>query len=319
MLRHVLIVGLLLGVVGSAAAATVRWETRLEAAVQASRRTLQPLMLHVLGSREDRSDEYDRKQTIAFSDDAVVRAAQRFIPVRINQYEQRDLLRQLGVSTGPAGNQSVVWITPDFKLLDQLSAGGATVPESLIAKMDSAMKRYRDVVFEQIKPRLEDEEAEQDELERLFKVIAELDIAQADSLVVAILERPKVDVRLRKDGYEVLADLSTPPAVTRLFQHSLAEDQAVATAAARAIRDLEPPAAAHLFPYLHNEYAVVRQAAYQAIGEIAGVRTRLPRNFWEEADVERQKRTLAEMQEEAKEKIERYERKQREQEQRRRR
>ena len=63
------------------------------------------------------------------------------------------------------------------------------------------------------------------DLKQALKVIDEFTILDADQTVVKLLERPGVNASIGKACYDVLATLSTKPAVEALLERAATEDK----------------------------------------------------------------------------------------------
>ena len=253
----------------------LKWSLKVEESVARAKQTRQPLMFWVLGRSASRDDRIERDQKRAFSDPLVLELSSRFVTARLSRSRYRDLLEKWNLSSRT--NLEIVFVTPDGDKIDTLAPQGVRDPEVLARKMTLVYRHYRQVMFEQeLKPKLEDEAASDEDLQRALKLIAQFVILSADQSVITLLERETLDSSVRKEVYETLATLSTSASVETLLEDAIGDEQAGA-----ALAHCTPDAAERMLPGLEDEDPLVRLTVYHAVTRICKLRGVKSDRFWE--------------------------------------
>lgn len=294
---------------GSTWAANIRWQTKVETAVRAAQRSNQILMFYAIGSRRDRDDEIESKQTRALADDRVVEAVANMVCVRLTIAADPELLKKVGIRADESTNLTLFWTTSDLQLLDRLSAGGVMQVDSILQKIEGVEKRQQEAVLKDILPILTDADSTDQQLQNALDTIAALNLTGAADALGQMLERENLNPRLRKDGYKLVGKFGTEKGVQILFQHSQSDNEDIADAAMDGLGECDPPAAKYLFEYLRSDDIDTQFAAYEAVAEIANVRGLRNRDFFESAGKATRERELDRVKEKADQRIERWERK----------
>jgi hypothetical protein len=256
----------------------IQWISNAQRGVAQAKRMGLPVMFYVTGSgRGDGGDLEDAQQ--ATFRNALVRgiAEERFVPVRLPQSsDTKNILEQLGVS--PRLAFSVVYATPDGELLGVAHPGVLANASALARHMTQMFRKYRRGVFEEeLRPKLEDEESKPADLIRALRRIEKLLIVEADKSVAKLLERDDLTSTVRKEVYDVLAELSTGPAVDALLE-AAANDKL----AERALGRCTPAAAGHLLKQWDRQKNPEKFfLIYEAMADICNIRGTKPPGFWE--------------------------------------
>lgn len=298
---------------GFAAPPKIDWESSARTTVSKARRDNRPMMFWVFGRRRDRNEELESDQIQAFMDIDVVRWSQRFVPCRLNVDRDADLLLEVDLQPSPALNQVVFFADPNLVRLGEIvGARQAAQPAALVRAMEQAFAAYGERVLEEIKPVLENENAEDDRIAAALELVAELNISEADELVVGLLERKNLDARLRRDCYELLARFATKGGIQALFKEMRGEDRSLARYAERALDDAPLPAVEHLYEYLTSEDQATQLAAYELIGDKAGVRATRSAQYMERMSSDERKAEIVRVFEGARQAVEEYKQEERE-------
>ena len=266
---------------GLAQSQGIRWQRNPPQAIAQAGQSKLPLMFYILSSSKDRDNNLEGEQRRAMTDPRVVRLSQRFIPVYLSRSANRDLLEQLGL---PArANMEIAFVSPDGKLLDRLSPGGVSNSNTLAQKMALVFNFYRQQMFDtELRPVLEKKDATAAELRQPLERIRDFIIAGADSYVIKVLERDRLDRKTAKLCCEVLAALSTEASVKKLLALSVKDDRA----AADALSKCTPIAAEMMLDHLITDEGYIRLDIYQAITKICGIRKPKSDKWWERAKEE---------------------------------
>jgi len=269
------------GVAASVAGAqqTLHWNNRVEQAVAEAKQTRKPLMFYVLSSEGDRADDMEDAQRRAFAHPRVVEVARRFIPVQMSRSAHRDQLRRWRLPEKI--NQEVVFATPERELIDPqsptLAASGVADPQVFIQKMVLVFRKYRDDLYRtELRAELTAENAAAKDIRDVLKIVKEFLILSADQDVAKLLENEKLDSGLRKQVYEVLAELSTKPAVEALLARAARDKEAAA-----ALAQCTPAAAENLLEHLGGEDFNRHLLAYKTVTKVCKVPDTKPDRFWE--------------------------------------
>lgn len=248
---------------------SIKWTQDISAASAAAKVEKRPLMVYVSGRTEDRPN-MDR-QRAALEDPTVVRLARRFVPARIQHSQHRQLAQEWNAHNG----WLIVFVDPEGRRMDSIDPSGA---ESMAGKMYQVLTQFNNALFlAELAPKLADEKTPAGEIQKILSEIESRMILIADQPLLKLLEREKLDPRLRGEIYNTLAVLSTQPAVDFLFERAL-EDKA----AAAALERCTPDAAEKLMDkYLTDADAAKRLLTYKAVTKICKIGNARPDRFWE--------------------------------------
>lgn len=280
---------------------TIQWRTDVPAAVATAKNKSLPLMFYVLGKNEDRDNNLDNAQKKAFTDPKVLQLSRRFVTVRLSRSANRDVLQELRL---PATmTQEIAFATPDGKVIDRISPSGVADPKTLADKMRMVFDSYRrDLFTREIQPELDKPDADPQRLLAGLGAIRDLNIVSADAALIRLTEREKLDNKVRFETYEVLAALSTKPAVEKLFELAKAEKPR----AAEALGKITPAGAEILADKLVEDDGTVQIVAYDAICKACGIRQRRATKWWERAENRLKLEELEKTKQAAKEAAERW-------------
>jgi hypothetical protein len=255
--------------------AAIQWSQKVEQAVAQAQEARRPLMFWVLGRSASRDPQVERDQKRAFRDPLVVELSRRFITARLSRSRYRDLLEEWELP--PTTNLEIVFVTPAGGKIDTLAPAGVANPGVLARKMALVFQHYRRGVFEaEIKPKLEDEKATDQDLRLAVTLVAEFLILSADQAVIKLLERPRLSSSVRVAAYDALGALSTPASVEALLERAAEDERAGA-----ALRRCTPAAAEQMLPALDADDAGLRLLVYQAVTRICKIRDVKNDRFWE--------------------------------------
>lgn len=270
-----------LAMAGGAAAQSgrsIQWMQDVQEGVSIARKTKRPLAFYVIGRTKDRPNVEDEHRR-SFQDRTVVRLARYFVTVRLLRSQHLDLVRQWR-GVGENANLDIVFTRPDGQELGSISSGGAAQPDSLAQAMHNALMAYRKQLYdEELRTRLEDEKTPAAELREALKLVGELLVFDADQSLARLVQRESLDPGLRKQVYDVLAELSTPVAVQALRERALTD-----AAAADALGRCTPAAAERLLEDLDSQEPGRHLLAYKAVTKICRIRSVKPDRFWEGAN-----------------------------------
>lgn len=253
----------------------IQWSLKVEESVAQAQRSKRPLMFWVLGRSGSRDHRIERDQKRAFQDSLVVEMSSRFVPVRLSRSRYRDLLE--GWDLSPKTNLEIVFTTPAGEKIDTLAPLGASDPEALARKMTLVFQHYRQVLFaEEIKPKLEDQDASAREIEAALDLINDFLILSADQTVIKLLEREQIGPGIRKAVYQTLAALSTAAGVQVLLERAVTDERAAA-----ALADCTPDAAERMLEALEGDDPELRLAVYHAVTRICKLRDVKSDRFWQ--------------------------------------
>lgn len=253
----------------------ITWSNNIEQSVALAKQTRRPLMFWVLGRSDSRDHRVERDQKQAFRDPLVVEMSSRFITAKLSRSRYRDQLVKWNLS--PKTNLEIVFVTPHGERIDTLAPQGVRKADVLARKMALVYWHYRQVMFErELKPKLEDESASDEELKPVLRLIAEFLILSADQSVINLFERESLSVGLGGEAYETLAALSTPVSVKFLLEQAVEDDRAAA-----ALSRGTPDAAEQMLPALDGKDPALRLAVYRAVTRICKLREVKTDRFWE--------------------------------------
>lgn len=254
----------------------IQWQTDVAKAMRLAQQRNVPLLFFVPGSgRNEDSDLEDAVQR-TFRDAIVVQLVeQRFVPVRlVRSSDTRALFAQLGLR--PDFGLQVVFATPAGQPMEP-PTGAATAPETFRQKLVLIFRKHRADVFNRdLKPVLDDPNADEKRLLAALKMIEDFTLLEADQAVIALARRAGLSDKVRGRVWEVLAALSTRPAVEALLEAATQDPKAAA-----ALEKITPGAAEYLLDAIGGEDAQRHLIAYRAAARAAGIRDVKPPRFWE--------------------------------------
>ncbi len=268
----------------AAPAQGLRWSMNFEQAVALARKTHKPLMVYVVGRTGDRDDDMEASQKKAFRNPVVAEVARRFVPVKISRSRYRPLLAEWGLP--PRTNLEVVFVRPDGTLIDRLSPSGVGNAETFVEKMVLVFRAYRDEFYQQqIRPKLTAADVKPRDVLRAIRWIRDFNILSADRDLIALLDRRDLTDSVRKRLYDVLAQLSTRPAVQTLLKRAKSGDKLAVAALSRCT----PEAAEWMLDDLGGPDMQAHVLVYHAVTKICRVPKAKPDKFWQ-IKIERLKR-----------------------------
>lgn len=254
----------------------IKWIEDPKAAVEDAKKSARPILFYVLGRSDDRDDDIERDQKRAMADDTVVRLARRFVCCKLSRSRHRDVLEGLGLKS--EYQMYMVFVRPDGTLIDQLDGLGVAKTDTLQQKLAVVFRVYRKEYFnKELAPLLSEEKTKAAEIKKAFARIEEFTILDADAAIIALLKRPNVDKSILKSGQELLAALSTKPAVDYLLEAAGKGDEQ----AAKVLEKCTPGAAENMLPALDEDDEKLRLLVYTAVTKICRVKDAKPARFWE--------------------------------------
>ncbi len=279
----------------------IRWGNEPREAVEASKKTKRPIMAYVLAGTRDRDDDLERDQNRALNSPRVQRLARRFITLRLSRSQHRDLLKDFGFRE--SANMELSFITPDGKVIGELSQGGVADADALAQKLVLVLRNYRQQLFDaDIHPVLDKAESTPQQIKDALKLVEEFQVTEADRDIVALLGREGLPADIRGACLDLLAALSTKPAVEKLIE-------LVKTGDAKAVKALSacnPLGAEIMLDSLKPDAGQVDYAVYQAVARIAKVKDIKPQKFFEKGKEKLQKEELDRMREIVKKVVRKY-------------
>ena len=254
----------------------VQWISNAQQGVAQAKRSGMPLLFYIGGSgssgRSDSDLEDAQQQTLR---DGLVRGIvqSRFVPVRLpRSTNTQTILNQMGARVGVG--YCLVVATPDGELIGVIDPQQLTDARTLARQLTAMFRKYRTQVFEkELKPKLEGGSA--GEIIKALKVIDAMLITEADTSVVALVEKGGLSPAVTKQAYSTLATLSTPAAVKALLKAALQDKLA-----ARALNRCTAGGAAELLPALDSQNFDEFLVAYEAMTKICKINNAKPRGFW---------------------------------------
>jgi hypothetical protein len=277
MVRMVILGGVLLSsAVALAQNNAINWRRDPGQAVAEAQRSFKPLMVFVLASERYRDDQIDREQKRSFRNPRVMKKAEKFVPLRLSRAQHRQILHEFGLPE--EANMIMSFVAPDGTVLGQISAQGIAQDESLLQKMSMIFDAYGRQLYEkEIKPVLTDEETKSGDLDKALTLVAHLEIGTADQDLLKLLERPRLATGTKRKVYELLALLSTKPAVDKLLELAAGGD-ALATGA---LEKCNPVAAEMMISELKADEEPFNYLVYEAVTKICRVPDPKPEPFFE--------------------------------------
>jgi hypothetical protein len=254
----------------------IEWRNDPQQAVAEARKTLRPLMVYVLGSTKDRDAKQERGQKRAFDDPRVVRLSTRFVPLKLSRSQHANVLKDFFLPE--SASMMMSFVSPDGQKLDDLGANGIEKVDSLLAKMNGALKAHANRVYETtVKPKLTDAEATPADLKEAVRLVEQFEMDMADKDLVAVLDRTGLDQQLKAQIYDALAGLSTKTAVDKLLELSHSENPQ----AAKALEKCTPAGADILMGTLTADADPFDYTVYKVVTKICGIREVKPAKFFE--------------------------------------
>ncbi len=269
---------LLLGVTtGWGQGQQIQWERDPERAVARAQETMLPLVFYVLPSSDNRDSRLESDQRRALADPRVVRMCERFVTARLSQSAHRDIIESLGLPG--SFSMAMAFVTPDGKVIDQLAPSGVARAESLLDKMKLVFDAYRRDLFERhIKPVLTHADTPAEQLREALGWIRLFHITVADRTIGEVVQRKGLSREILRQGYEVLANLSTRTSIDQLL--TLAAEGN--TAAQDALAACTPVGAELMLPHLLAD-GKVRPYVYDALVKSCNIMSSKSPLWWERA------------------------------------
>lgn len=261
----------------------IQWETDLAAAVARSERMKAPLLIYVAGSNDDEGDEIEDAQQAVFRDPTISRIAMTyFVPTRISRTTQTvEWLRKKNLPLSYGMYAAIT--TSKGEIIERVNPLEAASPDVFAANLIKAFRAHRSQVFEQhVLPVLVDEAAKPAAIKDALDLVKRQMMPQADEPLIKLLQRERITPPLKKQVYELLAELATAPAVDALLT-AAATDQMAREALFKApVGALE-----HLLPRLDDRTAPNYYLAYEAIARISKLSAPKGAGFWTAEDNKR--------------------------------
>lgn len=282
MSRRVVLITLLF-VVGTASAqystGSIQWQTDPQRAVALAARLKRPLVVHVKASDRYTDDQLDREQKRSFRNPKIVERVHRsFVPLQLSRARHRTVLKEFGFSEH--ANLEMSFVTPEGKVLGNLSPAGIAKDESLYQKLGLILKQYATQVYrEEVKPVFDNKDANPTELKKALDTVNQLEMEAAEKDVLDLLDRPRLPNNVRRAAYQALAVLSTKGAVDKLLELAGENDPL----AAKALAECQASAVDFLLPELKTDDESVNYVAYQALVKICRISKPKPERFFERA------------------------------------
>jgi hypothetical protein len=171
----------------------------------------------------------------------------------------------------------IVFVTPEGAKIDELSPGAVKNPDSLAQKMGLVLKSYAQSVYEkEVKPVLEDENADPKKLTAALQTVEDFSTTAADEAVLKLLKRQGLNEAVSAKALTVLGKLATQPAVDELFGRAANDRKAD-----DALRKAPPIAAEHLLSHLGGPDAAKHVLAYEIVCAICKIKDPKKAVFWE--------------------------------------
>jgi hypothetical protein len=168
------------------------------------------------------------------------------------------------------------FVTPDGKVLGDLSASGIAQADSLAKKLELTLEEYtREFYKSEIQPVLTQPGTSPANLKVALKTITDVGITSADKDVIALLDRQDLDAGTRSAVYATLARLSTSASIEKLMELVRAGDGE----ALKALATCSPAAAEPLLAELQK--GEFRYDMYEALVKICDIRNKKPKSFFE--------------------------------------
>ena len=280
MARLLTLCTLLLAVTAASAQSnSVQWIKDPVQAINLAKQLKRPLMVYVQASERYRDDQIDREHSRSFRNPVVVEKVHRnFVPLQLSRVRHRDKLEQFGFSQ--VANMEMTFVSPDGEILGRLSPQGIAQDESLLQKLSMITEIWGKKVYTtEVKPKLSDPETESKELIAALELVVQMRIKVAEQDVIKLLERPRLDARVRQSAYETLAELSTKPAVEKLLELAHGGDEK----AAQALGKCTPIGAEFMLADLKADAAPFDYVTYKAITKICRISKPKSERFFENA------------------------------------
>lgn len=269
-------------------AQVVEWRNDPAKAVAEAKNTLRPLMVYVLGSTKDRDNKLENQQRRSLDDPRVVRLSARFVPLKLSRSQHADVLRDFHLPE--SASMMMSFVSPDGQKLDELGAGGIGQVDSMLAKMNGALKTYAGKVYESaVKPKLADAEAKPADLKDALRLVNQFRMSMADKDLVTVLDRTGLDQPTKAQIYDTLAGLSTKPAVDKLLELSRNQN----AQATKALENCTPAGAEMLMAGLTADADPFDYTIYKAVTKICGIREVKPEKFFANAKAPMKEQELA--------------------------
>lgn len=256
----------------------IQWDTNTQRGIANAQKAHRPMMMYVLGSTDERENQLENAQRRSFANPHVLNVAGRFVCIRVQRGQARNIMRDLDLSV--MGNMEVVFVTPDAKLLDRVAPSEVANPVTFCQKMAAAFDKYRNGLFDsELKPKLEDKDAKPADLKIALGFVREFTILKADQTVVKVAKDQAVTRDVRAAAFDTLAYLSTRPAVETLLEAARAGD---ADAAAR-LTDVLPCGTEFMLDALEDNDAKFAIKVYDALAKICQIKNKKAVSFWDKA------------------------------------
>lgn len=252
---------------------SIQWSLDMKKSAAEAQKGKRPMMVWIIGSSDDRSNDTEREQKKSFANPLVVELSKRFACVRLSRTTNKELLNQWKVP--PATNLDIVFVSPEGEKIDMIGAAGSSLPESLAQKMSLVFRQHRNKLYENdLKATLADANAKPGDVKSALDTIDDLIIDTADGGVIELCKRT-TDEPTKIKCYAVLAQLSTAPSIKYLVE-AASSDKRAADALAKAT----PGGAAVLIEYIDGTDADKRLIAYTAAAKICKIKDAKPEGFW---------------------------------------
>jgi hypothetical protein len=261
----------------------VQWNASVQQSVERANEQSLPLLFWVSDGDDDDDDLKDAQED-CFRDPVVVNLIQRyFIPVRVSRTSNViQEAQKLGLPTSHGLYCAV--LTPDARLLDQMGPDDVADPAGFTSQLVKAYTAHcADLYEKELRPIFDDPEATKSRLRLAAQTVWRLGIRQADSDVIALLDRTDLTPSERSRIYSLLASLGTESSIDALLDRS--DDQA----AADSLRHASPGGIEWLMPAMPGDAGDVTPSqllAYRSVVSVCRLGSARPDNWWAEASTD---------------------------------
>jgi len=254
---------------------SIQWRTDIRTAINEAKSSNRPLMVYLSGSERDDQSRLERDQRRAFKSARVMARAQRFVPLKLSRSTHRNQLSDFGFTEH--SEMEMRFVTSDGESLGSLGASGVAQESSLAQKLQAAYLDYGRKLYEKsLKATLEDENAKPNDLVSALQQVGQFTIQQADTTVIKLFDRQRLDANVRKTALETLATLSNKASVEKLLELARGGDKP----AEKALEKCTPVAAEMIAANLKADAEPFDYLAYKTAGTICRVPQLKPERFF---------------------------------------
>lgn len=280
MTRSAMLVGLLLLAVPALAQQEIPWRTDARQAVREAQAAKRPLMVYCRGSVKDIDDEIKHGHRRSLMDPRVLRAASRFVPLRLSRSADREILGEFGLPV--TANMMMSFVSHKGEVLGTLGALGVAQPESLVTKLNLVFEEHaKKLYLSEIRPVLLNAEAAPKDLRDAIDLVRQFGITDADKDLIDLLGGDRLNADVRRSAYQTLAVLSTKPGIEKLLELSWQGDADAANACGLATPEGAELMLGDLTKFPDNAFPY---SLYTAIAKACDIRKTRPERWFQNAD-----------------------------------